>query len=376
MEKPQAGAGNATSSEEDTGAGAERLDNPNEADGSTSYLFHDGNTLRVLRTDSTFQFGESIDRATCGYITSRSVEGIRMVSMSGWRGRKTQDPRVLDGEKYTNLVREASAIMEFRLPADRWDYGGQPPQEENKGRFAACHIEKKLALWWARKTLKAVLRTKDLARLAELREAPVPETMKSAVIYLDHTPCVRFIDTLGRVTGLSFTAKKIPFLEKGTRTKILFVHKGDESEHSSVPALAVSKKTDFGPSNGPEYSSPPKKWIRYEGNVAKPPTGRLTAEEALRLQSPPILRRQQRTRTLEVQLRQITPAQQGQFHRIAESPCHVSPRKEMGISRFRHVPPTKKRQVKKSGRARARETLIRKRSVFARAVQRHLGRTL
>lgn len=131
-----------------------------------------------------------------------------MVSMSGWRARRTKDRRVLDGAKYTQLVRDASEIMGFHLPADRWDYGGQAPREEDKGRFAACHIvctclkiptshktdllqEKKLAIWWARKTLKAVLRTKDLNRLAELRDAGVPESMRAAVIYLDHTPCFR-----------------------------------------------------------------------------------------------------------------------------------------------------------------------------------------
>lgn len=56
-------------------------------------------------------------------------------------------------------------------------------------------------------------------------------------------------------------AKKIPFLEKGVRTQILFVHKDGEVENQSAsirPSKAYERK-EPAPYNAPEYSSPPRK---------------------------------------------------------------------------------------------------------------------
>lgn len=44
-------------------------------------------------------------------------------------------------------------------------------------------------MFWVIAALKASLNTTDVRRMAELRDAPVPEGFKEARIFLDHGPC-------------------------------------------------------------------------------------------------------------------------------------------------------------------------------------------
>lgn len=122
-----------------------------------------------------------------------------------------------------------------------------------------------------------------------------------------------------------------------------------------------------------------QQWIRYEGNVAKPPKTRLTSEEARRLQESPARPIQNTKQALEIPLQQITPAQQSEFARVPVSPGPAAPAplrkspKVTQISRFRYIPPSKNLRAKKPKRLLAREAKIRKNSLFAKAAERRFA---
>ncbi|KAL2189127.1 hypothetical protein L209DRAFT_263510 [Thermothelomyces heterothallicus CBS 203.75] len=87
------------------------------------------------------------------------------------------------------LVQYFTSILQFELPRSCRDNNG-PALPEHGGRFYACHVEKKLAVFWLIAALKAVLGTTDLRRARELKGAEIPEAWRSASIFLDHSPCV------------------------------------------------------------------------------------------------------------------------------------------------------------------------------------------
>ncbi|KAK0646718.1 hypothetical protein B0T16DRAFT_493645 [Cercophora newfieldiana] len=301
---------------------AQKQETPSTAD---VFLYKDGWQLGIIiGTMETFNMGTEINRSTSGFIRSKTVEGIRMTAMSGWTC-KPKSPLVLDPAKYTVLVQAVAKQLNFDLPPDRWDNGNKgPPTEEQKGRFKACHIEKKLSVWWVRKTLKTFLKTRDLGRMSELKNIQLPEQFRAAKVYLDHDPCdhlggcLNWLDRLYTETGIRFETERIPSFVKAERAKANFVF-GDEDVPAQRPAAkAGPRKLASNPTEkgGVLHTSPPKpvsplhfdstnsfrpppfspvrtyphlsswgepaerrSWRRFE-NCAKPATTKLSEEEA------------------------------------------------------------------------------------------------
>ncbi|KAK0623664.1 hypothetical protein B0T14DRAFT_602205, partial [Immersiella caudata] len=183
-----------------------------------AFIVRNGREMQiVIGRIETFDMGSAINRSTCGFIRSEALPGIRMTAMSGWSGTP-KSTLALDPVKYTQLVREVAAQLGFVLPADRWDNGNRgPPTAEQIGRFRACHIEKKLSVWWVRKILKAVFGTKDMTRMGEIKSivTQLPEEYRSAIICLNHDPCghiggcLPWLDLIKAETGICFRTERI-----------------------------------------------------------------------------------------------------------------------------------------------------------------------
>ncbi|KAK4200499.1 hypothetical protein QBC40DRAFT_173783 [Triangularia verruculosa] len=143
--------------------------------------------------------GSNLSNATAGFITSAvTSEGttkVEQLAVSGWNPNPGRGPRVLDNAVFTGLVREVIRLHDLKVCGSQRDNGNQTALPEHKGRFAACHVEKKLALWWVLRVLKKILGTSDVARISDLRGAVIPTHFKEARLFLDHGPC-RDVSTL------------------------------------------------------------------------------------------------------------------------------------------------------------------------------------
>ncbi|KAK0670681.1 hypothetical protein QBC41DRAFT_354907 [Cercophora samala] len=137
--------------------------------------------------------GNELLSATAGFIASATTSSkkvkVEQLAVSGWKPNPNRGPRVLDNVTSTERVREVIQLHGLKIRASRRDNGNRSALPEHKGRFAACHVEKKLAVWWVLEALKEVLKTSDVGRLRELREADVPIYYREARLFLDHGPC-------------------------------------------------------------------------------------------------------------------------------------------------------------------------------------------
>ncbi|KAK1749362.1 hypothetical protein QBC47DRAFT_152098 [Echria macrotheca] len=154
-------------------------------------MFHHGDKLVVVKAVATVDVGQKLERNTTGFIQPLHQPGIRMLATSGWSGPK-DNIHLIDNELYTDLVMKAARSIGFKLSKDRWDAGYRKAKPEEEGRSQACHIEKKLSLWWVRKCIKYAWRSgsRDVVRPEDLRDKfNLPDAMKEACIFLDHTAC-------------------------------------------------------------------------------------------------------------------------------------------------------------------------------------------
>ena len=137
-------------------------------------------------------------------------------------------------------------------------------------------------MWWVRKTLKALLSTRDMTRVAELKSIQVPKRFKTATIYLDHSfccdnvrsrvlsnlsqlelthrQCVGFLQQLTAITGISFATEICPFFVKGERTTANSVCGAGETRALPPATKATSRAKPSNPTEaqGLIYTSPPK----------------------------------------------------------------------------------------------------------------------
>ncbi|GAB1320857.1 Serine/threonine-protein phosphatase 6 regulatory ankyrin repeat subunit C [Madurella fahalii] len=191
---------------------------------SSSFLYKADDRLVLLKPEDVFRLDkQQLESATTGVIASLVDPMVKMAAVSGWtsnteRGNKT----VLDNSKYTRLVRDVSEFLGFNLSRSFRDKNGKP-LPEHAGRFNACHVEKKLAMYWVIATLNAVLGTTDFRQMPKLQGAVVPDILKQALIILDHWPCGncwKFLDLIKRVTGIDIFVEPRPFLVRGIRQSV------------------------------------------------------------------------------------------------------------------------------------------------------------
>ncbi|KAK4169295.1 hypothetical protein QBC43DRAFT_59962 [Cladorrhinum sp. PSN259] len=195
---------------------------------SRSYIFKDSNKLRILNASksSVFYPGKKdadLIVATSGFIASVVKDSsIEQAAISGWMPNKGRGTKVLDNERYTQLVRDIACLWGIKLQKSMRDNGSFAPLPEHRGRFAACHIEKKLTVWWVEKVMNKVLGTTNPQRMGDLRKVSLTRDLSEAKLYLDHRPCHdcwRFLFRIYRLTGIRIRVETIKFVVEGKRVK-------------------------------------------------------------------------------------------------------------------------------------------------------------
>jgi hypothetical protein len=121
--------------------------------------------FRILfSVDSITHFGRPLGDSTSGWIESDAEAGIRKNAISGWKNT-SRSANILNSAVYTAHVLKVAEEISFSIPRHRFDNGWDPALPHQFGRFNACHIEKKLTLWWVEKVLFFSLKTKELSRM-------------------------------------------------------------------------------------------------------------------------------------------------------------------------------------------------------------------
>ncbi|KAH8879910.1 hypothetical protein GQ53DRAFT_849271 [Thozetella sp. PMI_491] len=193
---------------------------------SKSYLFRDSNRSFVLMCCmGRILVGDNVGDSTFGFIAAQGGTRVEAAAISGWKTlRPSRAPLCLEKEEYTALVREAAYYLGFHLPGSFNDNGLKSASKAEKGRYNACHVEKKLAVYWARRALVHLFGTPDLSRLRDLKFAALPAHLRSAKIFLTRLPCfscMQFLTTLRRVTGIDIAYEERPVLGRYSRLQNL-----------------------------------------------------------------------------------------------------------------------------------------------------------
>ncbi|CAK7231894.1 hypothetical protein SBRCBS47491_008084 [Sporothrix bragantina] len=116
---------------------------------------------------------------------------------SGWRKIAETNAQMLDGERWTGLVRSFAETVGFHLHHSIRDTPKVSVRvPENDGRYVACHAEKKLGLYFLAKQMKFANIGLDEALKGKLMEASLPLSRRQARIYLGHKPCKSCSDFL------------------------------------------------------------------------------------------------------------------------------------------------------------------------------------
>ncbi|KAK9425478.1 hypothetical protein SUNI508_13012 [Seiridium unicorne] len=152
---------------------------------------------------------------TVGFIRS-SIESLpRAWAISGWSDSPSEDSRLLDGNKWTNVAlgRAAPAIgFQFKphINDQGWARGQLTKQE--RGKFFASHVECQLAVWYcftlaaAAKSMPNASMTFLAGHLGKLREVDLGDA-RIAQINLNQPACkscAKFLQALTKVTNIEF----------------------------------------------------------------------------------------------------------------------------------------------------------------------------
>ena len=158
-----------------------------------------GNTIQVWEPSETITADRADTgvRRTFGTVRYAGSEKMLIGAISGWRIGATGNPKLLDGNSWVKAVLEFCRIVKHELPPNAYD-GIQ------KGQFAACHVEKRLGLWFVfRHIADEATGLPCREKLEKLRQ----ESKLKAIIEMDKAPCLdcrRFLEQLGRFTNVKF----------------------------------------------------------------------------------------------------------------------------------------------------------------------------
>jgi len=109
-----------------------------ETAGTLSFRRH-GGSLSIFKLIAKVQVAGTLSQNTTAacIAAGNSIKPL-MCAVSGWR--TTTSPGVLDGEKYTQIVRDMATILDFDLPKHCYDTPGGGSFQENVGRFFAVRM--------------------------------------------------------------------------------------------------------------------------------------------------------------------------------------------------------------------------------------------
>ncbi|KAB5570877.1 hypothetical protein GE09DRAFT_1218289 [Coniochaeta sp. 2T2.1] len=196
----------------------------------TQYRTKPAGTLKFQRCGTSLSFSKLIAKVklTCPIWQNRTAACItpgdslrpKICAVSGWAS--TSSDGLLDGEKYTQIVRDMAEMLGIDLKKHCYDTpgGGSPEEREgNVGRFNASHAEKLLGAFWVCEQLTFAFGSPDLSRLHELKDLNLPPHRQSASLYLDHRPCIpcrQFLAAIQHATGI----KICPFTQAQVREAV------------------------------------------------------------------------------------------------------------------------------------------------------------
>jgi hypothetical protein len=122
-----------------------------------------------------------------------------MVSaQSGWESTTTCDGTLLDNAAWTTAVKEFCSIIGHELPGYSYD-------TDFHGQYFACHVEKKLALYFVLHFLSdEITGTLSERKLRELRRRETPLEAMLTITKPSCPDCDNFLDELQDLTGIIF----------------------------------------------------------------------------------------------------------------------------------------------------------------------------
>lgn len=186
-----------------------------------------------------YNTGLSMEKRTTGFISSSErIPFPEMTAISGWKAHSGTG-RILDNPRYTQLVRDFSKSIGFLLPSSRNDNGGKCPLPEHRGREAACHAEKKLAIWWMEEQLRYAFGSDDFSAIRELKHFPLPAERRRCWLFLSHDHlcrnCLRFLATIHQLSGLEVIPVPCPMVQYSTRSPRLGGKNKQKPQRFPVP---------------------------------------------------------------------------------------------------------------------------------------------
>ncbi|KAH8599954.1 hypothetical protein B0O99DRAFT_668603 [Bisporella sp. PMI_857] len=135
---------------------------------------------------------------TFGSIRKKGSDKPLVNSLSGWRPGATGNQQLLDGEIWTEAIKEFCSLVGHQLPKHYYD-------KQWPGQYQGCHVEKRLALMFTLHYCSdPVTGIPNLRMLKELRQR---RPKLEAVISMDKAPCLEckeFLAELERFTNIKF----------------------------------------------------------------------------------------------------------------------------------------------------------------------------
>jgi len=157
-----------------------------------------GKSVQFLEAAATVNVGNPNKGKTLGCI-SEMGGAIIMTSYSGMKTTAPAQEKVLDNTTWTKAVYDFCQLIGHKLPRARNDWGIE-------GQFKACHIEKRLMLWFVcHQITDAATGELDIEKLRELKQRAVPLQALLRQTQAACQDCMDFQHKLEEFSGIVFT---------------------------------------------------------------------------------------------------------------------------------------------------------------------------
>ena len=225
-----------------------------------------GKKIAIVIPVGGLQTDRNIGNSTVGFIAGAGRAHPAMLATSKWDTddnpggtRRTASSHILNNTEWTQNVREFSELVGFRLWHSRRDARGER-RDENTGRWAAGHVEKKLSLYWLRRQLRITFGTEDYSNIGKLKEMidKLPLGRRRAYLFLNHYPCKNcwdFSDLIRELSGLEIILQPRPFLIPGKRPVFSVQPPAPDQQASSGDSANRSAQKGLGTRVGGQASA-------------------------------------------------------------------------------------------------------------------------
>lgn len=220
-------------------------------------LYRNGRSVEWVRKVQTIQMVVNNDQKTFGTIKEVGADEPLMSSLSGWAKTAEDDDKLLDNTLWTAEVTRFCELLKHRMPNNMRDLG-------EEGRYTACHVEKRLMLFFVLHHLSDnETGNLDAKKLREFQDRDVP---LQAVLTMDKAPCndcLIFRGRLERLTGIIFKFEVCEQLGqtevvKHKTRKVMQLVQGGRKPIKTVKTGAYGQKRMDGVAN-PSAKTPSKR---------------------------------------------------------------------------------------------------------------------